>query len=119
MSSEDPLINRSPWTEKEDKYIRSTTRNKSFTDWLDIAVSLGTNRTAFECLARYQRSLNPDILRREWTAEEDDELRAAVGLFGEQNWQPVANLLKGRTGTQCSNRSVNNLERCILLPPSL
>ncbi|CAA7054845.1 unnamed protein product [Microthlaspi erraticum] len=113
MSSEDPLINRGPWTEKEDTYIRSTTRNNHFTDWLDIAVSLGTNRTPFECLARYQRSLNPDILRREWTAEEDDELRDAIGLFGEKNWQPVANLLKGRTGTQCSNRWMKSIHPTI------
>ncbi|CAL9226100.1 unnamed protein product [Arabidopsis halleri] len=104
MSSDDPLINNGPWTVAEDNYIRLFTKNKGFTDWLDIAVSLGTNRTPFQCLARYQRSLNPDILRKEWTAEEDDQLRAAVDLFGESDWQSVANVLQGRTGPQCSNR---------------
>ncbi|KAJ0239296.1 SANT/Myb domain-containing protein [Hirschfeldia incana] len=104
MSSEDPLINHGPWTAAEDDYIRLITQNKSVTDWLDVAVSLGTNRTPFQCLARYQRSLNPDILRREWTPEEDDQLRAAVGLYGEKDWQSVANEMEGRTGTQCSNR---------------
>ena len=106
MSSEDPLINQGPWTVEEDDYIRLVTQNKSVTDWLDVAVSLGTNRTPFQCLARYQRSLNTDILRREWTPEEDHQLRAAVGLFGEKDWQSVANEIEGRTGTQCSNRSV-------------
>ncbi|CAG7887082.1 unnamed protein product [Brassica rapa] len=104
MSSEDPLINQGPWTAAEDDYIRLVTQNKSVTDWLDVAVSLGTNRTPFQCLARYQRSLNTDILRREWTPEEDDQLRNAVGLFGEKDWQSVANEIEGRTGTQCSNR---------------
>ncbi|XP_056859065.1 uncharacterized protein LOC108839435 isoform X2 [Raphanus sativus] len=104
MSSEDPLINHGPWTAAEDDYIRLVTQNKSVTDWLDVAVSLGTNRTPFQCLARYQRSLNTDILRREWTPEEDDQLRAAVSLFGEKDWQSVANEMDGRTGTQCSNR---------------
>ncbi|XP_019087387.1 PREDICTED: myb-like protein L [Camelina sativa] len=106
MSSEDPLINNGPWTVAEDNHIRLITQNKGFTDWLDIAVSLGTNRTPFQCLVRYQRSLNPYILRKEWTAEEDDQLRAAVDLFGETDWQSVANVLQGRTGPQCSNRSV-------------
>ena len=69
-------------------------------------MSLGTNRTPFQCLARYQRSLNADILRKEWTAEEDGQLRAAVELYGEKDWQTVANALEGRAGTQCSNRSV-------------
>ncbi|EOA15694.1 hypothetical protein CARUB_v10006404mg [Capsella rubella] len=104
MSSEDPLINNGPWTVAEDNYLRLITQNKGFTDWLDIAVSLGTNRTPFHCLARYQRSLNPYVLRKEWTAEEDDQLRAAVDLFGETDWQSVANVLHGRTGPQCSNR---------------
>ena len=106
MSSEDPLINHGPWTAEEENNLRLIIQEKGFTDWLDIAASLGTNRTPFQCLARYQRSLNADILRKEWTAEEDDQLRAAVELYGEKDWQTVANALEGRAGTQCSNRSV-------------
>ncbi|KAG7577688.1 Homeobox-like domain superfamily [Arabidopsis thaliana x Arabidopsis arenosa] len=104
MSSEDPLINHGPWTAAEDKNLLRIIEKKSLTDWVDIAVSLGTNRTPFQCLTRYQRSLNPSILKKEWTAEEDDQLRAAVELFGDKDWQSVANVLKGRTGAQCSNR---------------
>ncbi|XP_048614399.1 snRNA-activating protein complex subunit 4-like isoform X2 [Brassica napus] len=104
MSSEDPLINHGPWTAEEENNLRLIIQEKGFTDWLDIAASLGTNRTPFQCLARYQRSLNADILRKEWTAEEDDQLRAAVELYGEKDWQTVANALEGRAGTQCSNR---------------
>ncbi|EOA29895.1 hypothetical protein CARUB_v10012991mg [Capsella rubella] len=104
MSSEDPLINHGPWTEAEDKNLPRIIEEKGLTDWVEIAVSLGTNRTPFQCLARYQRSLNPSILRKEWTPEEDDQLRAAVELFGDKDWQSVANVLKGRAGTQCSNR---------------
>ncbi|XP_018489683.1 uncharacterized protein LOC108860284 isoform X2 [Raphanus sativus] len=104
MSTEDPLINHGPWTAEEENNLRLIIQEKGFTDWLDIAVSLGTNRTPFQCLARYQRSLNADILRKEWTPEEDDQLRAAVELYGEKDWQTVANALEGRAGTQCSNR---------------
>ncbi|CAH8370296.1 unnamed protein product [Eruca vesicaria subsp. sativa] len=104
MSSEDPLINHGPWTAEEENNLRLIIQEKGFTDWLDIADSLGTNRTPFQCLARYQRSLNADILRKEWTPEEDDQLRAAVELYGEKDWQTVANALEGRAGTQCSNR---------------
>lgn len=82
---------------------------KGLSNWIDIAVSLGTNRTPFQCLARYQRSLNASILRREWTEEEDNQLRAAVEAFGERNWQAVASAMEGRTGAQCSNRSVSTL----------
>ena len=57
-------------------------------------------------MARYQRSLNACILKREWTVDEDAQLRTAVEDFGEGNWQLIASVLQGRTGTQCSNRSV-------------
>ncbi|CAI9101846.1 OLC1v1039266C1 [Oldenlandia corymbosa var. corymbosa] len=59
--------------------------------------------------ARYQRSLNASIIKREWTEEEDNQLRAAVEAFGEGNWQFVASAIEGRTGTQCSNRRMKTL----------
>ncbi|XP_051119227.1 uncharacterized protein LOC127243311 isoform X2 [Andrographis paniculata] len=109
LNFEDPLINHNPWTTMEDKNLLHIVQQKGVSNWLDIAASLGTNRTPFQCLARYQRSLNASILKREWTKEEDDQLRAAVETFGESNWQLVASVLEGRAGTQCSNRWLKTL----------
>ena len=80
--------------------------NRGFSNWIDIARELKTNRTPYQCLSRFQRSLNPSILNNEWTPTEDNELRKAVAEYGETNWQLIASILSGRTGTQCSNRSV-------------
>nr|QWQ79395.1 MYB36 [Zanthoxylum armatum] len=104
LNYEDPLINQNPWTAEEDKSLLLIIQEKGITNWFDIAVSLGTNRTPFQCLKRYQRSLNACILKREWTKVEDQQLRIAVEAFGESNWQFVAATLTGRTGVQCSNR---------------
>ncbi|XP_068308811.1 uncharacterized protein [Pyrus communis] len=104
LNWEDPLINRKSWTAKEDKNLLYFVQEKGINNWFDIAVSLGTNRTPFQCLARYQRSLNASILKREWTKDEDARLRSAVETLGEGNWQAVASALGGRAGTQCSNR---------------
>lgn len=93
----------------EDKNLLHIIQENGLSNWIDIAASLGTNRTPFQCLARYQRSLNASILKREWTSEEDNQLRAAVETYGESNWQFVASAMEGRAGTQCSNRSVNIL----------
>lgn len=105
----DPLINKNSWTKTEEKKLLYIIQQKGISNWINIALSLGTNRTPFQCLAHYQRSLNPSILKREWTEDEDDKLRAAVATYGESDWQCVASVLEGRTGTQCSNRSVGNL----------
>ncbi|XWS50801.1 hypothetical protein CRYUN_Cryun12cG0119900 [Craigia yunnanensis] len=109
LNHEDPLFNREPWTAEEDKNLLFIVQEKGIGNWFDIAVSLGSNRTPFQCLARYQRSLNACILKREWTEEEDDQLRIAVEVFGECDWQSVASTLKGRTGAQCSNRWTKSL----------
>lgn len=104
LNHEDPLINHNPWTILEDKKLLFIVQERGLYNWIDIAITLGTHRTPFQCLARYQRSLNPHILKKDWTEEEDAMLRAAVENFGDNNWQMVSYSLEGRTGPQCSNR---------------
>ncbi|KAL4573428.1 hypothetical protein LXL04_020233 [Taraxacum kok-saghyz] len=104
MNSEDPLINFDPWTVTEDKKLLYTVQNLGLCNWAHISDALGTNRTPFQSLSRFQRSLNASIIKNEWTPPEDDELRNAVAEYGDANWQLVASTLEGRTGTQCSNR---------------
>ncbi|KAL0429527.1 UNVERIFIED_CONTAM: Myb-like protein L [Sesamum radiatum] len=93
----------------EDKNLLHIVQQKGLSNWIEIAASLRTNRTPCQCLARYQRSLNASILKREWTKDEDNQLRSAVETFGESNWQLVASVMEGRTGTQCSNRWLKTL----------
>ncbi|MED6194868.1 hypothetical protein PIB30_032524 [Stylosanthes scabra] len=104
LNCEDPLINHGPWTSEEDRFLLLLIQQMGIRNWFNIAESLGTKRTPFQCLARFQRSLNPSMLNREWTKEEDAQLCSAVAIYGESNWQAVASVLERRTGTQCSNR---------------
>lgn len=103
LNHDDPRINHNAWTACEEKRLILTVQEKGMHNWINIAVALGTQRTPFQCLARYQRSLNPHILKRAWTKEEDLQLVAAVQTFG-CNWQLVSANLDGRIGNQCSNR---------------
>ncbi|XP_057828110.2 uncharacterized protein LOC131039397 isoform X1 [Cryptomeria japonica] len=104
LNNEDPLINFSPWTKVEDKKLLMIVQNNGLHNWVQISNMLGTNRTSSQCLSRYQRSLNAHIMRKDWTDEEDDQLRAVVETFGENDWQIVAANMEGRTGAQCLNR---------------
>lgn len=115
LNFEDPLINHTPWTAQEDKCLLFLVQDRGISHWFDIAVSLGTNRTPFQCLARYQRSLNASIMKREWTKDEDVKLCTVVEAFGESDWQSVASAMEGRTGTQCSNRLVGYLKLLIFI----
>nr|XP_043613164.1 myb-like protein L isoform X2 [Erigeron canadensis] len=104
MNCEDPLINHQSWTTQEDKKLLYIIQKQGFSNWINVAKELKTNRTPFQCLSRFQRSLNASIIKNEWTPSDDKELRLAVAEYGETNWQLVASTLEGRTGTQCSNR---------------
>ncbi|KAF0905587.1 hypothetical protein E2562_007380 [Oryza meyeriana var. granulata] len=103
LNCDDPLINHNAWTAREEKRLLLTVQQQGMNNWINIAVALGTHRTPFQCLARYQRSLNHRILNKDWAKEEDLQLRAAVNTFGT-NWQLVSASMDGRTGNQCSNR---------------
>jgi hypothetical protein len=72
--------------------------------WQMIASELGTNRTAIQCFMIYQRKINPNFLKGKWSPHEDEQLMAALKLYGTQNWQAVAQMLDGRTGQQCLHR---------------
>lgn len=104
LNNEDPLINRSPWTKEEDKKLLIIVQKKGLHNWVHNSNSLGTNRTPSQCLSRYQRSLNAYIMKKEWTEEEDEQLRAVIETYGENDWQIVAANIEGRTGAQCLNR---------------
>ena len=40
-----------------------------------------------QCLQRYQRSLNSQLLKSTWSKEDDERLKNAVAELGKGNWQ--------------------------------
>lgn len=114
-----PMINRSPIFEENEeeienlkkivpkifKQVKSKGLPEGFCNpWQLIASQLGTNRTAIQCFMMFQRKLNPNFLKGKWTEEEDQQLMAALKIYGTQNWQAVAQMIDGRTGQQCLHR---------------
>ena len=59
--------------------------------------------TAAQCQNRYTRSLDPELSRGPWTAEEDEQLRQAVDAFGKA-WVEVSQYVAGRNSEQCRDR---------------
>nr|GMC49611.1 snRNA-activating protein complex subunit 4 homolog [Ipomoea batatas] len=72
--------------------LKSATTTYGKSSGFSISSIPGTNRTPFQCLARYQRSLNASIIKREWTEEEDNKLRVDVEVFGGSNWQVIMDI---------------------------
>ena len=68
-------------------------------------MDLGTSRTPIQCLRHYQQAWNTSLINSSaWTEDEESCLLEAVQLYGDKNWQHVANSIPGRTSLQCENK---------------
>lgn len=74
-----------------------------------MIASFFESRTDVQCLHRWQKVLNPDLVKGPWTQEEDDKLVKMVQRLGPKNWSQIALALPGRIGKQCRERWHNHL----------
>jgi hypothetical protein len=101
------LRQSNPWSPAEDARLRQLVQQHGTENWDVIARQL-LGRTRYQCREHWD-SLNPDIVKGNWTLAEDETIRRWVRENGPENWDALAPQLPGRTGKQCKNRWNNNL----------
>ena len=72
-------------------------------NWKKVASFL-KDRTDVQCLHRWQKVLNPNLIKGPWTKEEDQIVINLVKKYGPRNWSMIAQYLPGRIGKQCRER---------------
>lgn len=115
-TQEHPTINKKPWSKQESQKLAELVEKTGLFSgqWERIANELGTNRTISQCFSHYMYEKNNAHARSlKWTKEEDRKLTDAVKLFGNCNWQQVADILGDRTGQQCLHRWQKSLNPVI------
>ncbi|XP_026574913.1 snRNA-activating protein complex subunit 4 [Pseudonaja textilis] len=99
---EHPNINKKEWSEEEIEKLKEIAVQHGGLHWEAIAQELGTQRTAFQCLQKFQ-SHNKDFKRSEWSPEEDQMLRQLVQEMRIGNHIPyrkMAYYMEGRDSAQ-------------------
>ena len=96
---------RGGWTEEEDEVLRAAVKQHNGKNWKKIAECLA-GRTSVQCLHRWQKVLNPNLIKGPWTEEEDQAIIRLVKEYGAENWTQIAGHLEGRIGKQCRERYV-------------
>ncbi|MBN3286225.1 MYBA protein, partial [Polyodon spathula] len=66
-------------------------------------------RTDAQCQHRWQKVLNPELVKGPWTKEEDQRVIELVHKYGPKRWSVIAKHLHGRIGKQCRERWHNHL----------
>jgi len=88
--------------------LKKVVRKYGAKNWKKIASFL-KDRTDVQCLHRWQKVLNPSLVKGPWTKEEDETLMQMVEKYGPRNWSAIAEHLPGRIGKQCRERWHNHL----------
>ncbi|KAL3737706.1 hypothetical protein ACJRO7_019267 [Eucalyptus globulus] len=97
------------WTEEEDKVLIAAVQEYNGKSWKKIAERV-PNRNDVQCLHRWKKVLDPDLVKGPWSKEEDDLIVALVSKKGTSNWSEIAKHLPGRIGKQCRERWHNHLK---------
>ncbi|XP_022934841.1 transcription factor MYB3R-3-like [Cucurbita moschata] len=96
------------WTPQEDETLRNAVAAFKGKNWKKIAEYFH-DRSEVQCLHRWQKVLNPDLVKGPWTQEEDDKIIELVSKYGPTKWSLIAKSLPGRIGKQCRERWHNHL----------
>ncbi|KAH9301683.1 hypothetical protein KI387_013266, partial [Taxus chinensis] len=96
------------WTPEEDEILRRAVQSYKGKNWKKIA-EFFPDRTDVQCLHRWQKVLNPDLIKGPWTKEEDDKIVELVKKYGSKKWSVISQSLPGRIGKQCRERWHNHL----------
>ncbi|XP_024966648.1 transcription factor MYB3R-3-like [Cynara cardunculus var. scolymus] len=96
------------WTPEEDETLKKAVGVFKGKCWKKIAEYF-PDRSEVQCLHRWQKVLNPELIKGPWTQEEDDKIVELVKRYGPTKWSLIAKSLPGRIGKQCRERWHNHL----------
>ena len=85
-------------------------------DWRSIADGV-PGRSEDEVRVRWERDLDPGLIKGPWTREEDDLLVILVKRYGPKKWAVIAGHVPGRKGKQCRERWKNHLDSSVKKTP--
>eukprot|EP01080_Neovahlkampfia_damariscottae_P002914 gene2915-4757_t len=104
------------WTKEEDEILIKAVKENQAKNWKKVSECL-EGRTPIQCLHRWQKVLNPSLIKGPWTEEEDRIVVVLVQKYGTENWTLIANHLPGRIGKQCRERWYNHLDPSVNKEP--
>ncbi|KAG2300579.1 hypothetical protein Bca4012_012305 [Brassica carinata] len=103
---------RGQWTPEEDEILTKAVHSFKGKNWKKIA-EFFKDRTDVQCLHRWQKVLNPELVKGPWTKEEDEMIVQLIQKYGPKKWSTIARFLPGRIGKQCRERWHNHLNPAI------
>jgi hypothetical protein len=96
------------WTASEDKHLIELVGQAAEPDW-NAVTSQFPGKTVHQVVDRWEKVVNPSLVKGSWTREEDELICNWVATHGPTSWTKLAEGLPGRIGKQCRERWHNGL----------
>lgn len=100
------------WLKEEDEQLMQIMSSRERPNYSQLA-QLFPGKTGQQVAERWDKVLNPSLLKGSWTRQEDETIIEFVKLNGTKKWQKLSLLLPGRIGKQCRERWRNHLDPAI------
>jgi hypothetical protein len=97
------------WTPEESALLMELVGLDGAPNWNDLAAFFPSKSPQQIC-ERWEKVLNPSLVKGSWTREEDEMIVRFVQENGIKDWTKLATLLPGRMGKQCRERWRNHLD---------
>lgn len=96
------------WTSIDDKKLLELVSSVSEPSWSKISLNF-PDKTVHQVVDRWEKVVNPSLVKGSWTREEDETIIQWVRMHGATSWTKLAEHLPGRIGKQCRERWHNGL----------
>lgn len=101
------------WSKEDDELLFSLVKKTDSINWHQIASNF-PNKSTQQVTERWEKVLDPDLVKGSWTRDEDETIINFVRDNGCKNWTRLSSLLPGRIGKQCRERWRNHLDPSIV-----
>jgi hypothetical protein len=105
--SNKPVV-QTKWMPSEDMRLIELVGGSLDPNWGAISSSF-PGKTLRQVVDRWDKVVNPSLVKGSWTREEDEVIIHWVNEHGPTNWTKLAESLPGRIGKQCRERWHNGL----------
>ena len=96
------ILNKGPWSDKEDQLLRNWVNKHGAYNWTKCSEYI-KGRSGKQCREHWNNSLDPELLKGQWTSEED----LLIMIFYEKydgSWKKNIPIFKNRTKNTIKNK---------------